>query len=102
MHCLRYVCLCLMANDVIAIIMVQKGLSALHLASEYGHVHVVQVLITARVHINMQDKVLYVLEIDQVLSFCLILPLPLLLLHMYLPSLPHLSPTLFVPHSPLH
>jgi len=96
-------CACVwLADDVIAIIMVQKGLSALHLASEYGHVEVVQVLITARAHINLQDKVLYVLEIDRILSFCLPLPLPLPLLHMYLLPLPHLSPTLFVPHSPLH
>ena len=38
----------------------QDGKTALHLASQYGHINVVQVLVGAGVHINLQDKVLQV------------------------------------------
>lgn len=73
---------------------VQDGKTALHLAAEHGRVTVVLVLLGAHVNINLQDKVLYVWEID----LCSPDPLPFLSLFLleclYLLFFPFLPPTL--------
>ena len=54
-------CLCLGFVEGITLMMtaLQDGKTPLHLASEHGHVHVVEMLIGAQANINLLDKVLY-------------------------------------------
>ena len=47
-------------GDVIVIITLQDGKTALHLAAEHGHIAVVKELLGAHADMNLQDKVRYV------------------------------------------
>ena len=72
----------------------QDGWTALHLASQEGHINVVRVLIEASAHVNQQTKVLQRVHVECSYTSSVLLPLLLCLLPFFLIAHPfNLSPT---------
>lgn len=61
-------CIQLINNVINFINAIQEGKTALHLASQYGHISVVRILVGAHACINLQDKVLQIQGISQGLN----------------------------------
>ena len=53
-------------DDIVLNLIPQDGTTALHLASQYGHADIAQLLIVAHAQLNLQDKVLCTCDLSAI------------------------------------